>query len=957
MAEITQQDSKAAHEIWVEMETRITSQGLHPRSGKEEAALISIVTLFKETRKIIRDNSEAVICAKLASRMLNEEIRTYTARWHRWTVTREVAGKPAEVFPDEWTKWKFRKELDKLQSQLRPYVPYFEQIARGTEPTDLDSVLGGAALKPLEKEKATTVEAYPSFDSEILPRKVAGGDPAGDLNRKHKYSVQQWEEIKKAEDQDILARRGADPSTTKVKDAVGLAISGGGIRSATFALGAVGALARRGILDKVDYMSTVSGGSYLGCFLSSFLDGLGKEHQAHLQEESAATPPSTTSAAEADGFGKQLFEGAEGSRESQAERHLRNNSRYLLKGGILPKVFGGGTILFGILLNLIVTFAVITGVAVVVHAVSLPFGAPPEDVLGEASSWEFPAAGLLGIGALMVVLAPIIVNLSRGVAQWKAIKGAWMSFTIAVLLIGGIAIALRKFNEGGGAPAWIEQIGGFLDQIPANALGAIALAVGGTVLSMLSQFLKSGPIKVLSTVIPILVVTFYLGTFGLIWSEIGALINEWGAERVLIGGFIGSLAIVFWSFWFVNVNDLTPLEFYRDRMSSSYLIGPSDSWFKRPHQERGVKVLGRHPLSKMNATNAAPYHIINATVNLPSTTSEEVQRRNCDFYFFSKHYCGGPSTGFAETKRLEQVDSNVDLGTATAISGAAISTSMGRYTVPVARPFLSLINFRLGYWLINPVKRHLPRLFRVFAYPGNYLQFMEKAGRGMDEDSAFLNITDGGHLENLGIYELLRRKCKYIIALSGAEGPNLTLSDLYLLQRMARIDFGIEMKFDPTDLQRDENGYSKSHAIIGKICYPGGDIGWFVSIQLTVTGREPRDVLDYRRENPRFPFQPMTNQFYDEAQFESYKSLGKTAVDLLFHEEDLPWGAEPDEDIEIADWFRSMAEVMLEDNDEAFCKVKDICEPGEAPLPSTVPAPASPVQPGPLPPSSGSEPT
>jgi hypothetical protein len=67
------------------------------------------------------------------------------------------------------------------------------------------------------------------------------------------------------------------PDMPKGKNAVGLALSGGGIRSATFCLGVVQVLADRDLLKDVDFLSTVSGGGYAGSFLTTRL-GAGQPH-------------------------------------------------------------------------------------------------------------------------------------------------------------------------------------------------------------------------------------------------------------------------------------------------------------------------------------------------------------------------------------------------------------------------------------------------------------------------------------------------------------------------------------------------------------------------------------------------------------------------------------------------------------------------------------------------------
>ena len=114
----------------------------------------------------------------------------------------------------------------------------------------------------------------------------------------------------------------------------------------------------------------------------------------------------------------------------------------------------------------------------------------------------------------------------------------------------------------------------------------------------------------------------------------------------------------------------------------------------------------------MNATGAAPYHLINAAVNLPASHEPNLRGRDCDFYLFSKYHCGGPICGYFPTRVLEMLDPHMDLGTAMAISGAAASANMGVNTMIQYRFLLALLNVRLGYWFRNPL-HGLRRLWNI----------------------------------------------------------------------------------------------------------------------------------------------------------------------------------------------------------------------------------------------------
>src|SRR2546426_2805789 len=110
---------------------------------------------------------------------------------------------------------------------------------------------------------------------------------------------------------------------------VGLALSGGGIRSASLALGFVQRLAQQGVLERVDYLSTVSGGGLTGACLSAVLNS-----------------PDTSTKPDRFPLGFK-----EGEPESSAIRHLRDHSNYLAPGGLVDKVRLPAVIFRGIVNN------------------------------------------------------------------------------------------------------------------------------------------------------------------------------------------------------------------------------------------------------------------------------------------------------------------------------------------------------------------------------------------------------------------------------------------------------------------------------------------------------------------------------------------------------------------------------------------------------------------------------
>src|SRR6185503_1599889 len=132
-------------------------------------------------------------------------------------------------------------------------------------------------------------------------------------------------------------------------------------------------------------------------------------------------------------------------------------------------------------------------------------------------------------------------------------------------------------------------------------------------------------------------------------------------------------------------------------------------------------------------------------------------------------------------------------GTAMAVSAAAASPNMGRATVRPLTPTLALLNVRVGFWLRNPKFVRVARWKRVIREFFS-LYFLYELIANLRETSWNVYVTDGGHLENLGVYELLRRRCRVIVAIDAEADPEMRFASFVTLQRYARIDLGVRIE-------------------------------------------------------------------------------------------------------------------------------------------------------------------
>jgi hypothetical protein len=277
----------------------------------------------------------------------------------------------------------------------------------------------------------------------------------------------------------------------------------------------------------------------------------------------------------------------------------------------------------------------------------------------------------------------------------------------------------------------------------------------------------------------------------------------------------------------------------------------------------------RNPkLSELSA--GTPYHIINAAINIQRST-QNLRGRNAQSFWFSKLFCGSDITGWCETKSLQKVEPRIDLAAAMAISGAAVAPNQGVMTNRPLRFLMAISNARLGYWLVNPAK--LSSGERVGGKVGLKFFLLELFGL-LDEKRKLVYVSDGGHIENLGAYELIHRKCKFIVIVDSEQDTLGSFHGLAHLVRLAKIDFNYDIEFSMEDLQRNEFGFSKAHAALGYVRYSPSETGIILYIKSSVTGDENEYIKEYKKRIREFPHESTSDQFFTEEQFEAYRALG-----------------------------------------------------------------------------------
>jgi hypothetical protein len=218
---------------------------------------------------------------------------------------------------------------------------------------------------------------------------------------------------------------------------------------------------------------------------------------------------------------------------------------------------------------------------------------------------------------------------------------------------------------------------------------------------------------------------------------------------------------------------------------------------------------------------------------------------------------------------------------------------MGYSSSPVLTFLMTLFNVRLGWWLGNPGKAGGGKLksFTHSSPPWALQPIINEALGLTDDQQKYVYLSDGGHFENLGLYEMVIRRCRTIVVIDAGQDEKYAFEDLGNAVRKIRIDLGVrielqKMNIYPPSINRKTEEFPK-YCAIGEIWYSDlgeGVNGWLIYIKpALIDGEsEPVDIFHYAKQNPAFPHEPtLSDQWFSESQFESYRMLGSHIVDRL----------------------------------------------------------------------------
>ncbi|NVO15763.1 MAG: patatin-like phospholipase family protein [Rhodoplanes sp.] len=370
----------------------------------------------------------------------------------------------------------------------------------------------------------------------------------------------------------------------------------------------------------------------------------------------------------------------------------------------------------------------------------------------------------------------------------------------------------------------------------------------------------------------------------------------------------GSILLAAFLGWRANINLVGLHRFYRDRLMEAFM--PTDASVTamkaRYSAVADTMTVTRFKDSSLpdpenNDFVPRPYPLINTNVILIRDEDQKVRRRGGDNFIVSPLFIGSTVTGWQPTDEYLARNGALTFATAMAASGAAANARAGYIGTGITmNPFvsavMSLLNVRLGLWVGNPSSRSrtikaVPNFFNPGLWAGIF-------GRAHNRHSRFLELTDGGHFENLGLYELVRRRLAVILIVDGEADPAISLRSLVSARGRIEQDFGATLSlFDGLGperlLMQPEKDYpagvryAQAPFLVGEIIYEDGSIGTLIYVKSTLIKSMDFATRGYLASNPEFPHQSTVDQFFDPDQFEAYRRLGHQAGTRVIDDLDL----------------------------------------------------------------------
>lgn len=546
--------------------------------------------------------------------------------------------------------------------------------------------------------------------------------------------------------------------------------------------------------------------------------------------------------------------------------------------------------------------------SILLFAGSVFFGS----MLKKASAGQY-AVYVAGIGFGILTLLQLAIVLRSG-KIWDAryfsrrifdqFVGKLFLPTVGLAAFGFLPVVYNQILSFTGAPGFIG-IFGLLSGVGSALYGQyilvknIAPGIGGRILL---------PIGALLFIYGVLLLSYHLALGAIkpcvVFTELCTGVSDENLELTVQGGIFFLVVIAILIGLLVDINYTGLHQFYRDRLVEAFMPSISSVLNKAakgsPTADR-LTIKNSWIRQKNNSSvgidNGAigPFPICNCNAILTNDKNQKIASRGGDNFVLTPFYCGSRATGWTKTKSssFEQIT----FASAISASGAVANPKAGYVGTGATRnPLVSiamlLLNVRLGYWVQNPSKSKVKT-------PNHFLPsfWYGICGRGHSSTSHYVELSDGGHFENLGLYELVRRKLALIVISDAEEDIQTSYSGLLSAIRRVQEDFGAHIVFDSREGKGPERlvpnqpmsfppeAFSaKSPYLVAEIKYKDGTSGCLIYIKAMMIDNLSFVTKSYKGKNITFPHQSTADQFFEPEQFDAYQELGYRSADIMIDE-------------------------------------------------------------------------
>ena len=506
---------------------------------------------------------------------------------------------------------------------------------------------------------------------------------------------------------------------------------------------------------------------------------------------------------------------------------------------------------------------------------------------GRSTGW-FAAAAIiwLAVGFLILIGAEL---------AWENLNENASKYATAILgAVGGVSGIVSVVLGGGnrsGANDQKDARSGLASKIALTIAPPLFLIVLVVAVSLLMDYLLFDHALVQSAL---------LGADKDFAADAGSWQQDWNWLWIGIAVVV-VVAAVSWTH--VNINRFSIHALYRNRLIRAYL-GASNPR-RVPNPFTGFDDQDNCLMKDLWPPRDGgwqPFHVVNIALNVVASGRLAWQQRKAEPFTATPLHCGtatfsgttANSLGYRPTRDYASRNGGLTLGTALAISGAAASPNMGYHSSPMVSLLLALFNVRLGWWLGNPglpgessFQTEGPQVaIKPFVY--------EMFGQTTDTRK-YVYLSDGGHFENLGLYEMIRRRCRCIVVSDAGCDPNYGFEDLGNAVRKIAIDLGVYIAFGKLRALKkrsaDNAVIEGAYYALGVIDYktspeenPTAEPGYILYVKPGYHGSEGAGVVAYATANAAFPHESTIDQFFSESQFESYRTLGFEIMDGVLTE-------------------------------------------------------------------------